>query len=87
MDSNFPTLLTRQATLIGSLTRYDLALLGVSYLTLSWLQVSGAYSIGINLILLITFKFIQRRLQVGFFRFLLTKRCLEWRYSMGNKNG
>lgn len=54
--------------MLGNLTRYDLVIIGVSYLILSWMKVSGLYSLAINALILVLIKFAKGKFQVGFFR-------------------
>lgn len=54
--------------MLGNLTRYDLVIIGVSYLILSWMKVSGIYSLAINALILVLIKFAKGKFQVGFFR-------------------
>lgn len=82
----FPTMLNKKATMLGSLTRYDLVVLGTSYLMLSWMKVSGLYSLATNALLLLVLKFIQRRLRPGFFSHLGDEKQLEWSYQLGGKH-
>ena len=87
VNDTFPTLLKHRATLVGSLGRYDLILLGGSYLVLSWMKVSGLYALAINIGILLVLKFTQRRLRAGFFRFLATPRRLKWAYKLEDSHG
>ncbi len=63
----YPTLLNKKATMLGSLTRYDLIAVGVCYLFLSWMKVTGIYSLIINALLVLALKIIKQRFQAGFF--------------------
>tara|TARA_B110000908_G_C9974960_1_gene322897 strand:+ start:274 stop:552 length:279 start_codon:yes stop_codon:yes gene_type:complete len=74
--NSYPTLLNKRATMLGSLTRYDLSVIGVSYLVLSAMKVSGMYSLMINAFLLLILKVIKQRFQVGFFKHLGAKRLI-----------
>lgn len=80
--ATFPTLLTKKATMLASLTRFDLGVLGSSYLILSWMKVSGIYSVIVNAVLLLLLKVCQKRFMSGFFRFLNEERCLKWAYKL-----
>lgn len=82
----FPTLLTKKATLMGSLTRYDLATLGGSYLVLSWMKVSGLYALAINALLLLIIKLAKKWLRPGFFVHLLDSDVSEWRLWREDRN-
>jgi hypothetical protein len=63
----YPTLLNKKATMLGSLTRYDLLAVGLCYLCLSWMKVTGIYSLIINTLLVLALKMIKQKFQVGFF--------------------
>jgi len=81
--NSYPTLLNKKATMLGSLTRYDLSAVGICYLILSWMKVSGIYSLLINALLLLILRIIKQRFQVGFFlhlngdRFIKTTKIQE----------
>jgi len=79
----FPTLLTKKATMFGSLTRFDLAVMGGAYLILSWMRVSGLVAIGINTGLLILIKLAQHWFRPGFFKLFRGETQLEWRKDLG----
>lgn len=79
-NSNFPTLLSKRVTLFGSLTRYDLASVGAGYLILSWLKVSGIYSLVVICLLLLLLKLAQKWLNPGFFRFIADDTQIKWVY-------
>jgi hypothetical protein len=63
----YPTLLNKKATMLGSLTRYDLIAVGLCYLFLSMMNVTGIYSLIINTCLVLVLKIIKQKFQVGFF--------------------
>lgn len=63
--------------MLGSLTRYDLVVIGVSYLILSWMKVSGIYSLLINAILLLILKLIKGKVPRGFFQNLRSESLLK----------
>jgi hypothetical protein len=63
----YPTLLNKKATMLGSLTRYDLVAVGLCYLFLSTIKVTGIYSLIINACLVLVLKIVKQRFQVGFF--------------------
>lgn len=63
--------------MLGSLTRYDLCVVGLSYLILSWMRVSGIYSLMINALVLLILKVIKKRFQVGFFLHLGGDRLIR----------
>ncbi|PIP93489.1 MAG: hypothetical protein COW00_14615 [Bdellovibrio sp. CG12_big_fil_rev_8_21_14_0_65_39_13] len=81
--ATFPTLLKSRATLLGNFTRLDLLILGGSYLTLSFFKVSGILSLGINAVLYMSLKLIERHLPKGYFKGLLCTRYLPWSYQLG----
>jgi hypothetical protein len=86
MSSSFPTMLNNKATMLGSLTRYDLVVLGVSHLLLSWMKVTGVYSLIINISILIFLKVIKKHFQTGFFKFLNDDQKFDWSYKIGKAN-
>ena len=61
MSGEFPSLLSKTPRLLGSLTRYDLSILGVSYLVLSFVKVSGLYALGVNVFVLIFLKLVKKK--------------------------
>lgn len=79
----FPTLLKSKATIMGSLTRFDLVILGGCYLVLSWMKVSGLLSLGINTFVFLILKLVDRNLPNGFIKGLRNRRILKWNYQMG----
>lgn len=81
--ARFPTLLKSKATIMGSLTRFDLVILGGCYLVLSWMKVSGLLSLGINAFVFLLLKLIDRNLPKGFFQGLRSDRWLKWSYQVG----
>lgn len=81
----FPTLLNKKATMLGSLTRIDLLVLGGCYLILSWMKVSGLYALGINAFVLFIMKFTQKRLSTGFFTQIRGEKKLSWSYKLGGR--
>jgi hypothetical protein len=76
----YPTLLRKKATLMGNFTRFHLTLVGIIYLILSWMKVSGLYALVINAVALLIIMTLERRLPKGFFLHLLEERRLS---SMG----
>jgi len=74
----FPTLLTKKATMFGSLTRFDLGVMGGMYLILSWINVSGLVAVGINAAILIAIKLVQKWVRPGFFKLFRSETRLEW---------
>ena len=84
MRSSYPSLLGKKATLVGGLTRADLAVVGASYLMLSWMKVSGLLSLLIVLVVLGGLALIKKFLMPGFFSQLIRKKSLNWRNSLEN---
>ena len=82
--ATFPTLLTKKATMFGSLTRFDLGVMGGLYLVFSWMKVSGLIAISINVCALILIKLTQHWFRPGFFKFLSGETQLEWRVNWNN---
>jgi len=82
----FPTMLNKKATMLGTLTRIDLLVLGGCYLILSWMKVSGLYALGINALVLLTMKFTQKRLSSGFFSHLGDETKMSWAYKLGGRH-
>lgn len=77
MSTNcYPNLLNNKAKMLGNLTRYDLAIVGMTYLILSWMKVSGPYSLAINAIVLLLTKVIRTKFQRGFFLFLSGEKVI-----------
>ena len=81
--NQFPTLLNQRATMLASLTRIDLLVVGLSYLILSWMKVSGLYSLTIIALILVCLKFVNKRLKQGFFAHLNDDKKLSWQFSLG----
>ena len=69
--AEFPKFLTVKATMLGALTRDDIALVGFCYLFLSLIKVSGILSLFIITLTLITSYFIKRSLKKGFIQNLI----------------
>lgn len=84
--NQFPTLLNQRATMLGSLTRIDLLVVGLSYLILSWMKVSGIYSLAVIALILVCLKFVNKRLKQGFFTHLNDEKKLSWQFTLGGHN-
>lgn len=80
--NQFPTLLNQKATMLASLTRVDLLVVGSSYLILSWMRVSGLYSLAMIALILVSLKFIGKRLKHGFFAHLNDDKKLSWQFKL-----
>ncbi len=85
--ATFPTLLDKKATMLGSLTRYDLVFVGMAYLILSWMKVSGIYSLIINACLLVALKLCKKYFNKGFYQHLNDEKQLKWSYKLEELNG
>ncbi len=81
--NQFPTLLNQKAKMLGSLTRIDLLVVGSSYLILSWMKVSGLYSLTTIALILVCLKFVSNRLKQGFFTHLMDDKKLPWQFKIG----
>ena len=84
--NQFPTLLNQRATILASLTRVDLLVVGSSYLILSWMRVSGLYSLAIIAFILVSLKFVSKRLKQGFFAHLNDEKKLSWQFKLGGQD-
>jgi len=84
--NQFPTLLNQKATMLASLTRVDLLVVGSNYLILSWMKVSGLYSLAIIALILVSIKFVGKRLKQGFFAHLNDEKKLSWQFKLGGQN-
>ena len=73
----YPTLLMKKATLMGNFTRFHLSMVGVIYLILSWMKVSGLWAIGINAGALLICIALEKKLVRGFFSHLWVERKLS----------
>ncbi len=82
-NSSYPALLNKRARILASLNRTDLIVLGLNYLIMSNLKISGWKIMCISLALLIITKLITTRLEKGFFEALFTKRIIKWNYKIG----
>jgi len=77
--NTYPNLLNSKAQIVSTLNRLDLVMLAVSYLVLSKLKISGFLIFAILLIGLLIKKSIDKKLNFGFFKFLISKRVVSWR--------
>ena len=81
-DTRFPTLLEKQATLFGGLSRIDLIFCSGIYLVLTFMDTGGVVALIVNASCLLVMKMIQKRLPSGFFRFLTIPRKFSWGYKL-----
>lgn len=72
--------------MLASLTRVDLLVVGSNYLILSWMKVSGLYSLAIIALILVSIKFVGKRLKQGFFAHLNDEKKLSWQFKLGGQN-
>ena len=76
--NTFPTLLTAKATMLGPLTRNDLCFAGAGYILLSFLAVSGIFSLLIIVAGIFGLRRARRILPAGFFARLSDPVHLQW---------
>lgn len=74
----FPTMLNKRATMISNFTRSDLIAVGISYLLLAILKLSGVISLLIIALILFSKKTFQKYFQIGFFKHLNGETKLSW---------
>lgn len=84
--NRYPKLLLNKATILGSLTRYDLVVIGCSYLVLSWMKASGSTTLIINVGLLVLISALKGRIPKGFLSHLNDHRLNEWGNSLSRFN-
>lgn len=77
--NKYPSLLNSKAQILSSLNRVDLLMLAIGYLTLSKLKVSGLFTLISLVLLLIIKKAIDQKINRGFFKFLVSRRSIDWR--------
>ena len=82
MDSSFPTLLKKRAKILGGFNRGDLFVLGGGYLLLSIFRISGIKGLILNALVLISFKYLSRKIPAGFFKGLRSPKIIKWGYIM-----
>ena len=80
--AKFPTLLSKKATMMLGLTRYDLMVFGISLMMSSWIGVKGLTAWITNIVILIVFRNIRTRLPKGIFQHLFDSKRLEWSYKI-----
>ncbi len=85
-NSSYPALLNKRARILASLNRTDLIVLGLNYLIMSNMKISGWKIICISLGLLVITKFVTSKLEKGFFEGLFTRRIVKWSYKIGGLN-
>ncbi|AYF43717.1 hypothetical protein BALOs_0707 [Halobacteriovorax sp. BALOs_7] len=72
--------------MLASLTRIDLLVVGSSYLILSWMKVSGLFSLATIALILVCLKFVSKRLKQGFFSHLNDEKKLTWQFRLGGRH-
>tara|TARA_Y100000296_G_scaffold8496_1_gene10019 strand:+ start:203 stop:466 length:264 start_codon:yes stop_codon:yes gene_type:complete len=77
-NSNYPALLNRRARIFASLNRSDLVVLGLSYLVLTKLGLSGVMILLVSIVILLTHKLLMNRLRRGFFKGVSRTRVVDW---------
>ncbi len=80
--NSYPTLLNKKATMLASLTRIDLTVVGGCYLVLSRLKISGLYSLVIILLILSLMRFIRKYIKVGYLKHIADSRRLCWGFKL-----
>lgn len=84
--NQYPTLLNKKATMLGSLTRTDLLIVGVFYLLLSWMKVSGLYALVIIAIVVLLLKVVKKKIPKGFLIHLNDEEKLPWSFKLRGEN-
>ena len=77
-NSNYPALLNRRARIFASLNRSDLVVLGLSYLVLTKIGLSGVMILLVSIVILLIHKLFMSRLRRGFFKGLSRTRVIDW---------
>jgi hypothetical protein len=85
-EAIFPTMLKHRATILGSLTRLDLILLGSSYLVLSYFKASGITMLIVSALLYFGAREVEKRVPHKFINFLNSPKNLSWNIKLGGKN-
>jgi len=82
MGSRFPSMLKNEARIIGSLTRSDLMIIGVLYLTMSFILKGGIEVVLFISIFLFIFKKVSKKVNRGFLKELNEPQALSWSYKI-----
>jgi hypothetical protein len=85
-EAIFPTMLKHRATILGNLTRFDLILLGSSYLILSYFKASGITMLIVSALLYFTAREVEKRVPHKFINFLSSPKNLSWSIRLGGRD-
>ncbi len=86
-DSSFPTLLNRRAKVLAGLNRTELSIMGAVYLLLSWLHVAGVVALLLDVVVLLIYKWSQRKLPRRFMQELGASKIFSWWNKLEDLNG
>jgi hypothetical protein len=78
----YPSLLRKKARIFANFNRADLIVIGISFMTLSYLRFNGLISLSLMLVILFLFKAITSRVPRGFFLSIRGDRYLKWHQSL-----
>ncbi len=82
MHGVFPTMLNNKATLLGSLTREEIIIVGITYIILARLHVSSLVSLCVLGVVLTIMHLLKRTFHRGFFSHLFDPKELNWRQKL-----
>lgn len=82
-SSNYPALLNKRARIFASLNRSDLIVLGISYLALTRIGLSGIKILLFSIVILFINKLIVSRLQKNFIKGISRTRVIDWSGAIG----
>lgn len=82
-SSSYPALLNKRARIFASLNRSDLLVLGISYLVLTRIGLSGVKILLLSIVILFINKLIVSRLQKNFIKGISRTRVIDWSGAIG----
>ena len=82
-NSSYPALLNKRARIFASLNRSDLVVLGLSYLILTKVGLSGIKILLFSIVILFINKLIVGKLQKSFFKGMSRTRVIDWSGAIG----
>lgn len=82
-SSSYPALLNKRARIFASLNRSDLLVLGISYLALTRIGLSGVKILLSSIVILFINKVIVSRLQKNFIKGISRTRVIDWSGAIG----
>ena len=82
-SSRYPALLNKRARIFASLNRSDLLVLGISYLALTRIGLSGVKILLLSIMILFVNKLIVSRLQKNFIKGISRTRVIDWSGAIG----